>query len=152
METEHTDANLLELSANIDDMSPELCAPVLDQLLAAGAKDAWFQPILMKKGRPALMLKCLLPAKLLETIEGIVFNETSSMGLRYHAVTGHRLEKSLVTVATPWGEVQVKIAKHQGKTTQVSPEFEDCKQLAEQAQVPLKLVFEAARRAADSLK
>jgi len=147
LEKEHLDPDLLELSAKMDDMNPEFLAHVFDRLFAAGAKDVWAVPILMKKGRPAVTLKVLCPAVLLPKIEDVVFAETTTLGLRYHPLDCHRLEKRLVEVETPWGKVPVKLGYKEGQLTQISPEFEACKALALKAQVPLKAVYEAAKQA-----
>ena len=147
LEPEHLDPDLLELSANLDDMNPEFLAHVFDRLFAVGAKDVWAVPILMKKGRPAVTLKVLFPASLLPQVEEVIFAETTTLGLRYHPLTCHRLEKRLVEVQTPWGKVPVKLGYLGGQLTQVSPEFEACKTLALKAQVPLKEVYEAAKKA-----
>lgn len=148
LEAEHLDQDLLELSVNLDDMSPELTAPVLEELLAHGAKDAWLVPIIMKKGRPGLMLQALVPQQNFETIAAVVFAHTTAMGLRYNAVNCLRLEKERLTAETPFGPVLLKRSRLDGMTTQVSPEYESCRQLAQETGAPLKQVFLAAQAAA----
>lgn len=138
---------LLRLSCNLDDMSPELLPHVLERLLEAGALDAWYCPVLMKKGRPARELNVLLEERLRDTVMEIVFRETSTLGIREEKVIRHSLERRTEKVETPWGPVRVKLGLYRGETVNVAPEYEDCRRLAEESGVPLKTVMaEALRR------
>ena len=136
------------LEATIDDMSPQLYEHVLERLLAAGARDAFLVPVVMKKSRPATMLRVLAAPADRDRLAGIVFAETSTVGLRYTTWGRLVLPREERTVETPYGTVRVKIARAPDGTVNVAPEFEDCRRLATERGVALKLVHQAAMAAA----
>lgn len=140
--------DVVVLEATIDDMSPQLYEHVLERLLAAGARDAFLVPALMKKSRPGTTLRVLADPADRDRLAAIVFAETSTIGLRF--ATWHRLvlPREERTVETPWGVVRVKIATAPDGTRNVAPEFDDCRRLALAAGVPLKVVHQAALAAA----
>jgi hypothetical protein len=132
------------LEATVDDMSPQLWEHVLDRLLAAGARDAFLVPVVMKKSRPATMLRVLAAPADRDRLAGIVFAETSTIGLRHTTWARMVLPREERTVETPYGTVRVKIAHAPDGTPNVAPEFEDCRRLAAERGVPLKLILQAA--------
>lgn len=136
------------LEATIDDMSPQLYEHVLERLLAAGARDAFLVPALMKKSRPGTTLRVLVDPPDRDRLAAIVFAETSTIGLRFTTWQRLVLPREERTVATPWGAVRVKIAIAPDGTRNVAPEFDDCRRLALAAGVPLKTVHQAALAAA----
>ncbi len=138
---------VLLIEANIDDMNPEVYGYLFDRLLAQGAYDVYAAPVLMKKGRPGNVLSVLAPAGRLDELAEIVLRETTTIGLRYYAVERRVLERQLRTVATPYGAVGVKFSYIDGRD-RVAPEYDDCARLAQEHQVPLLSVYEAARTAA----
>lgn len=142
----HGASEMVLLQTNIDDMNPEFCPYVGERLLSAGAHDVYWIPILMKKGRPGFLLNVLTHTKRLTEIERIVFEETTTLGIRYVRTEGKALERHCEAVSTPWGDIRVKVGKHEGKVVQVSPEFVDCEAAAKANQVPIKDVYESARR------
>ena len=142
---EEVDREMIQIQTNIDDMNPETYSYVLDKLFEAGARDAYLTPIIMKKGRPAVQLSVLLEKRDREAIETIVFKETTSIGLRYNAVTCHRLKRDVKTVDTPWGTVDVKMGFLDGKIVNLAPEFEDCAKAAKRGDVPLKQVYDIVK-------
>jgi len=135
------------LEANIDDMNPEFHPYLLELLLAAGAHDVWLQPITMKKARPAVTLSVLCARGRLAELSGIIFRESTTIGLRYQRVERLKLERRREQVQTPWGAVTVKLAGEGGRIYTAAPEYEDCRRLARQHGVPLRRVYEAARQA-----
>ncbi|GAB7388807.1 hypothetical protein BSNK01_26450 [Bacillaceae bacterium] len=145
---EHVDGDMLILETNLDDATGEWMGFTLEKLFLAGANDAFFTPILMKKGRPAYKLTVLLPRERLPQIEEVIFRETTSLGVRYYPVRCHRLGRRFVTVPTEWGEVKVKIGELRGETVQISPEYEDCRRIALRHDIPLQTVYETAKRRA----
>lgn len=150
---EHIDDGMLIVQVNLDDMSPEWCAYVGDRLFEAGASDVFWIPILMKKGRPGVMLNVLVDESRLAEIERIVFTETTTFGLRYVRTVCHRLGRRFETVDTPWGPVRVKIGYYRGEPVEFAPEYADCEAAARRGGVPLKRVFaEARKRWMDSAK
>jgi hypothetical protein len=138
-----------QIDANLDDMSPELCAPALDAIFAAGAVDAWWAPITMKKGRPALALSALCPETAREAVIAAILRETTTIGVRYAARERTVLAREIVEVATPYGPIPVKVARDAGALRNAAPEYEACAAAARTHGVPVKLVFAAALAAFD---
>ena len=144
--SENAAENLLVLECNLDDMNPEILPYVLEKLLSAGALDAWLQPIVMKKGRPAQMLKVLCSEESQPVLQKIIFTETTTLGIRSYPVQRTALARSWKKVSTPWGEVRVKEGMLDGQVVNAAPEFEDCRQIAEKSGQPLKAVAAAAMK------
>jgi len=144
---EHVDENMLLLQANVDDMNPEMCPYVSERLFELGANDVWWIPIIMKKGRPGIMLNVLVDRGKLEAVKETIFRETTTLGLRYAPMTCHRLGRETVQVETPWGQVPVKIGRCKGETVQFAPEYKDCERIAKQYGIPLKNVYDEVRAA-----
>lgn len=137
-------SDLCELHANLDDMSPELCEHVADRLFAAGALDVWWAPVTMKKSRPAFVLGVLAPAAARDQVIDTVLAETTTLGVRHHAVTRVALDRRSVTVDTKYGPISVKIGERAGETVNVAPEHDSCRAAALAHGVPLKEVYAAA--------
>jgi pyridinium-3,5-bisthiocarboxylic acid mononucleotide nickel chelatase len=135
---------LVLLATNIDDMNPEWLPPVMERLLAAGARDVWLTPILMKKGRPGHTLSALADPSAVPDLQQIVYAHTTSLGIRSSRVDRHRLERDTVTVETPWGAVPVKVATLPDGEQRAAPEYEDCRRLSEAHDVPLQTLYQAA--------
>ncbi len=140
---------VVEISANVDDMSPELCDYAMTQMMRAGALDVWWTPITMKKGRPALGLGVLCEEATKDAVVAVLFRETTSIGLRYRSVRRTILERSMGEVKTRFGPVAVKIARHEGRIVNIAPEFEQCRQLAQSTDAALKDVYASAIAAAE---
>jgi pyridinium-3,5-bisthiocarboxylic acid mononucleotide nickel chelatase len=138
---------LVLLETNIDDQAGEQLAFVVEQLLALGALDAWATPIVMKKGRPALLLAALLPAALEEAATHLLFRETTTLGIRRRFVERHVCERELVSVDTPLGPVRVKRKRWRGAWLGASPEYADCAARARAHDVPLQQVYALALEA-----
>ena len=146
-EREPASERVLLIEANIDDMNPEVYGYLFDRLLEQGACDVYATPVLMKKGRPGNVLSVLAPVGRLDELAEIVLRETTTIGLRYYGVERRVLERQTRAVATPYGEVGVKFSCIDGRR-RAAPEYEDCARLAQEHQVPLLSVYEAARSAA----
>ena len=131
------------LSTNIDDMNPEWLPPLLEQLMSAGALDAWMTPILMKKGRPAHTLSVLCESAAAERLRSSIYTHSTSLGVRQEQVARFSVARDLVRVATRWGDVRVKVATLPGGERRASPEFADCKQISERHHVPISAVYDA---------
>ena len=138
----------VELSTNIDDMSPELYEPVCESLFAAGASDVWTTPIQMKKGRPGTLLTVLATSALEDHLATILLQETTTLGVRVNRVRRHIAEREMQAVETIYGRVQVKLKRVNGVVQGAKPEYAACRQLAQEQQVPVRLVHEAAMAAA----
>ncbi len=135
---------LVQLECNLDDLSPQLLAVALEAALHAGALDAWIAPVTMKKGRPGHLFGALVPASKRAAVEAALFRETSTLGLRAHAVERSVLERELVEVQTVYGPLRVKLGRRAGELLNAAPEFEDCRSAASLHGVAVKEVVAAA--------
>lgn len=142
------DENLLQIEANLDDMSPELFPHAVESLLAAGAADAWVTPVLMKKGRPGFVLSALAPAAERDRVVDVFLRETTTFGVRMHAVERDVLDRAWVEVDVEGHSVRVKTGMRAGIVVTAAPEFEDARRVAKATGLPLKDVYERALRAA----
>jgi hypothetical protein len=138
------DLEAVVVEANIDDMAPEWCGHLLERLFAAGARDVWYTPIVMKKGRPALTVAALCAPSLLDAVGGVLLAESTSIGFRHHRVGRRTLQRRAVEVQTPYGVIAVKVAHDGDRVLNASPEFDRCKAAADRHGVPLKAVYAAA--------
>ncbi len=140
---------VLVLETDIDDMNPEFF-PYVDNLLRrAGALDVFLLPTIMKKGRPGTRLAVLCPPALEEVLIDIIFRETTTLGVRIRQERRRVLNRRQIQVQTPWGQVGVKVAYSVAHhPLQVSPEYEDCRRLAESSGRPVQEIYHAARQAA----
>ncbi len=136
------------LQTNVDDLSPELSAHVIEQLLGAGAQDAWLTPIVMKKGRPAVTVSVLVSPDRVDAIRRLLFTETGTLGVRATAVAKAALQRSTTKVETAHGVVGVKLGYLEGRVVTIAPEYEDCARVAREAGVPAREVFGEALRLA----
>ncbi len=145
---ERTAENLLLLETNIDDMNPQIYGYLYDRLFEAGAKDVWTTPIYMKKNRPGQMLSVLVGEGEKDACAGIIFRETTSIGIRVRRIE-ERLEadRHMAKVETKYGMVACKVSAYGGHIINVAPEYEDCCKLAREKKVPLKLVQQEAMKA-----
>ncbi|GMR04155.1 MAG: nickel pincer cofactor biosynthesis protein LarC [Thermodesulfobacteriota bacterium] len=135
------------LEANVDDMNPQIAGFLMEKCLGAGALETYFTPVQMKKSRPGVLITVLVPEEKKEDLLNIIFNESTTIGVRAHPVERRCLERKTAKVKTPYGAVHVKVSFHEGRVVNVQPEYEDCRALAEKKKVPLKEVIAAARSA-----
>jgi uncharacterized protein (TIGR00299 family) protein len=138
------------LETNLDDLSGELIAYATTRLLEAGALDVYTTAIQMKKNRPGVTLTVLCRSAEVETMESILFAETTTLGVRRWPAQRHVLERRAHRVQTPWGPVEGKLGWQDGEAPRFSPEFESCRTIATQHRVPLRVVYEAAQKAFDA--
>src|SRR3989304_785007 len=141
---------LLVLETNIDDMSPQVAGYLLEKLLAKGALDAFYTPVQMKKSRPGVLLTVLGRHSDKDALLGLIFEESTSIGVRTYPVERHCLERKMMKVKPPFGSIPVKVSFRAGKAVNVQPEYEDCRAVAEKKGVALKTVIDAARSAAQA--
>jgi uncharacterized protein (TIGR00299 family) protein len=142
--TDAAEAECTVVEANVDDMTPEIAGYLLERLFEAGAKDAWFVPVHMKKNRPGIIVGALCDAGTRVAVEEILLAESSAIGLRRFPVTRLKLDRVFVEVQTPFGAVPVKVARRDGRTVNAAPEYEACARLARECGVPLKVVYQHA--------
>jgi len=119
----------------------------LERLLAAGALDVTMTPAQMKKNRPGTLLSVLARPEQSEPLTQIIFEETTSLGVRRQMVERVSVGRTLETVETPYGPVRVKVARWPGGS-RCMPEYEDCREAAQKHHVPLAEVMATAREKA----
>lgn len=130
---------LVLLETNIDDMNPQIYGYIMEKLLGEKAADVWFTPIQMKKNRPATMLSVLGPAHAEVRLTEIMMRETSTLGIRVRRVSRHTAQREIVRVDSSLGEAHAKI-KRFGDILTVAPEYEDCRRIALERNLPLQEV------------
>ncbi|MCW8131328.1 MAG: nickel pincer cofactor biosynthesis protein LarC [Planctomycetota bacterium] len=135
---------VVECQANIDDATPEVLGYAMERLLEAGALDAFFTPVQMKKGRPGTLVTVVAPPEKQDAVLAVLFSETTTFGVRYAYKKRATLDRETERALTPWGEVRVKIGRLNGEVVSAHPEFEDCRELAKAHGVPLRDVIGAA--------
>jgi hypothetical protein len=139
--------NVITIEANIDDMNPQNFGYVSEKLLAAGALDVFTVPVQMKKGRPGHLLQVLAPPHTAEVLSRIIFQETTTIGIREHRVSRTTLDRESVEVETEHGRVRIKVSRLDGDVVNFAPEYEDCARIAREKGIPLKRVQAGALRA-----
>ena len=135
------------IECEIDDMNPQLFGVAMERLFAAGALDVYFVPVQMKKNRPGTLLTVIAPPERRAALSAIVFEETTTIGLRHHEVDRECLDREVVDVETPAGRVRVKVARRDGRIINVVPEFDDCAAVARDTGLSVKAVQALALQA-----
>ncbi|AQS03177.1 nickel pincer cofactor biosynthesis protein LarC [Clostridium beijerinckii] len=129
------------LETNIDDMNPEFYGYIEEKLFDAGALDVFKTPIFMKKGRPGIKLSVLISEKIEKDILGIVFEETTSIGVRKYKVEKIMLNREFSKVETQYGEVTIKKSYYKGNLVKYKPEYEECKKIAKENNITMEKVY-----------
>jgi uncharacterized protein (TIGR00299 family) protein len=135
---------VLVLETEVDDAPPQLLGSLIDKLLAKGALDAYLTPVQMKKGRPGVLVTAIAPPLARESLEEVLFRETTTLGVRRQEWERTTLERETRTVATAYGPIRVKIGLRRGAVWNAWPEFGDCEKAAAARGVPVKEVLAAA--------
>lgn len=143
------------LETQIDDLTPQVIGYLFDVLLTAGALDVFTQSVTMKKSRPGILLTVICPVDKVSVCEGILFRETTTLGIRQRIQTRSILDREIQTVQIKYGTVRVKVAS-QGKGDKKviinrQPEYEDCAALAKQFNQPLRYIQQLALDALSNL-
>ena len=134
------------IETNIDDMNLEFYDYIMDQLFSQGALDVFLTPIQMKKNRPAHMLSIIVYEQDLKEILEVLFSESTTLGVRIREIKRLRLAQQNFITETKYGKIRVKVGIFKGEIKNIAPEYEDCKKMAKQHQVPLKEVYEEAKK------
>ncbi|MGH9743005.1 MAG: nickel pincer cofactor biosynthesis protein LarC [Candidatus Acidiferrum sp.] len=140
------DEEIAVIEANLDDMNPQIYGYFLEKALAAGAFDVYTTPVQMKKNRPGTLLTVLCKPGDVDGLMGLIFAETTTFGARSYTANRRVLPREWITVATSLGEVRVKVSRVNGHIRHATPEYEDCRKLAEEKKVPLQSVIAEASR------
>lgn len=139
-ELKNNTENLLMIETNVDDMNPELIPFVMEKILKIGAKDVFLTNIIMKKGRPAIKISILTNPNIEAEIEKILFENTTTIGIRKYPVSRKTLPRSSKTIKTQFGDLIVKEIELNGKKI-YRPEFEACRQLAEKNGIKISKIY-----------
>lgn len=137
---------LVQLECNIDDMSPELYPHLIDRLLASGARDAWLTPLVMKKGRPGILVSVLCDQGDQEPMTRLLLTETTTLGVRRRGLSRTAVERTLHQLETRFGTVPVKVAELPGGGRRAKPEYEACRSIALKQGLPLQEVYREVER------
>jgi uncharacterized protein (DUF111 family) len=128
------------LEASIDDMNPQIYSHLMDKLLSAGALDVFASPVQMKKNRPGTVLTVLAPPDLGDALALLIFEETTTIGIRYRESERRILDREVEIIACEFGDIKVKVSRLNGRVINFAPEYEDCRQAAQARGVPYKWV------------
>jgi uncharacterized protein (TIGR00299 family) protein len=134
------------IEANLDDMNPQIYGYFLEKALGAGALDVYTTPVQMKKNRPGTLLTVLCRPQDTNPLMSLIFTETTTFGVRSYRAQRRVLPREWVNVGTEFGEVRIKLSRVNGRILHVAPEFEDCRKLAVEKNVPLQRVIAEAMR------
>src|SRR5579872_7441523 len=137
---------IVVIEANLDDMHPQIYGYFLEKALGAGALDVYTTPVQMKKNRPGTLLTVLCRPQDTNALMALIFAETTTFGVRTYRAQRRVLPREWVSVATDFGEVRIKVSRVNGRILHVAPEFEDCRKLAAEKDVPLQRVIAEAMR------
>jgi len=139
------------IQTNIDDMNPEFYEHIADRLFNEGALDVFLTPIQMKKTRPATMLSVITDEEKIERMLELIFDETTTLGVRISKIKRRKLNRESRKVATKYGKIEVKIGKLDGIIKNISPSYEECRKIASRLNIPLKKVYQEAKQTAFDL-
>ena len=145
-ENDAVEEEIAILEANLDDLNPQLIGYIVDLAFAEGALDVFTAPVQMKKNRPGTVLTVLARPEHEAHFRGLLFRESSTLGVRTRHEKRYALPRRHEAVVTPWGEVRMKVAHLNGAVSQYAPEYEDCRRIAVEHHVPLKTVMQEAIR------
>ncbi len=132
---------LAVLETNLDDLNPEVYPYVVDRLFEAGALDVVLIPIQMKKNRPGTQIQVLSEISEVDLYKSILFQETTTLGIKQILVDRTCLARRIVEVKTPYGKIRVKIAITSENQPKISPEYEDCAKMAKKHKIPLQQIY-----------
>jgi uncharacterized protein (TIGR00299 family) protein len=133
------------IETNIDDMNPQFYDYVMEKLLAMEVLEVFVTPVVMKKNRPGHLLTVICSPEKLPSVAKFLFQETTTLGLRWHEEEREKTDREIQPLQTKYGRIRFKLARWEGSVVNFSPEYDDCKKLALEKRVPLKDVFEEAK-------
>ena len=149
--SEAVDEDTVQLiETNIDDMNPQFYEHIMESLFAQGAKDVFLTPIIMKKNRPGVVLSVLASPEKVNDLTDVIFRETTTLGIRFSEVKKRQiLKREIQTISTPWGKARVKMRIIDGSQKTAAPEYDDCKKIAQEYDIPIREVFDFIKREAE---
>lgn len=129
------------IECNIDDMNPEFYDHISERLFKSGASDVFLTNIIMKKGRPGIVINVIIEKELTDTVKEILFTETTTLGVRTFPFKKDTLVRKFETIDTVWGKVEIKRSFYKGREVSCKPEYNECKKIASEYGIPVKQVY-----------
>jgi len=139
------DETVLQVETTIDDMSPQLYETLIERVFDAGALDVFLQPVIMKRGRPGVVVTALCAPERVSDLSRALFEETTTIGVRWSEWRRARLQREMVELATVYGTIPFKISRLGGRVVTVTPEFADVARIAREKSLPVREVLDQAR-------
>jgi len=139
------DETVVQVETTIDDMSPQLYEPLMERLFAGGALDVFLTPVIMKRGRPGVVLTALCVPDRVAELSRTLFEQSSTIGVRWSERRRARLEREMIPVQTAYGTVACKVSRLDGRVVTITPEFADVARIAADKAVPVREVLDQAR-------
>jgi pyridinium-3,5-bisthiocarboxylic acid mononucleotide nickel chelatase len=136
---------VVQVETTVDDMSPQLYEPLMERLLAAGALDVYLMPVIMKRSRPGVVLVALCPPALAPDLAHLLFEESTTIGVRWTAYERARLPREMVSLPTSLGTITFKVSRLDGRAVTVTPEFEEIRRIARDKGLSVREALERAR-------
>jgi uncharacterized protein (TIGR00299 family) protein len=136
---------IVQVETTIDDMSPQLYEPLMERLLEAGALDVFLTPVIMKRSRPGVVLTALCDPSKVGELSTLLFQESTTLGVRWAEYRRERLDREVVALATAYGSIAFKLSRLGGKLVTVTPEFAEVSRIAREKGLPVREVLEQAR-------
>ncbi len=139
-----TTERIVQIETNLDDLNPQAYETVMDRLFAAGAVDVTLTPVVMKRGRPGIVLAALAPPGKAESVSAVMLAETTALGVRLQEMSRHVLARRMVSLPLRGGHVKVKVATLDRDRTKAAPEYQDCKRIAQRTGRPVQEIMQEA--------
>ena len=139
------DETVLQVETTIDDMSPQLYEPLIERLFGAGALDVFLQPVIMKRGRPGIVVTALCAPDRVSDLSRALFEESTTIGVRWSEWRRARLDREVVVLTTAYGAIPFKVSRLGGRIVTVTPEFADVARIAREKALPAREVLDQAR-------
>ena len=139
------DETVLQVETTIDDMSPQLYETLIERVFEAGALDVFLQPVIMKRGRPGVVVTALCAPEQVGNLSRALFEESTTIGVRWSEWRRARLDREIVQVATAYGTIPFKVSRMAGRVVTVTPEFADVARIAREKSLPVREVLDQAR-------
>ena len=136
---------IVQVETAVDDMSPQLYEPLMERLVEAGALDVYLTPVIMKRSRPGVVLTALCPPAKVADLSRVLFEESSTIGVRWTAYERARLDREMMTLPTAYGPVSFKVSRFEGRVVTVTPEFEEIRRIAKEKGLAVREVLDQAR-------
>ncbi len=136
-----TGHDALKIECNIDDMNPEFFDYISEKLFRSGASDVSLSNIIMKKGRPGIVLNVICETEFADSVKNIIFTESTSLGIRTFPFRKDTLTRKFETISSVYGDITVKRSYYKGEEVSCKPEYDECKRIAGETGIPLKIVY-----------